>query len=95
VAPVETIGGSNALLCGDAPDGIAVDSINGDIYVANYPAGSGCSASVNVYASGANGNVAPIAVIQGANTKLVYPFGVALDPSGNIYVSDSHNDVFV
>lgn len=94
VAPLQTISGSNTLLCGRSI-GIAINSLNGEIYVANTPDGAGCPASINVYAAGANGNVAPIGVIEGSKTKLDFPFGVALDSTGNIYISDSGNRLYV
>ena len=48
-----------------------------------YPAGPGC---VNVYASGSNGDVAPIATISGSNTGLGYPDEIAVDSNLNVYV---------
>jgi len=76
------------------PSAIAVDP-SGDIYVANegprtcnacgcFPTGPG---SVTVYAPGSYGDAKPIATISGPNTGLGLPFGIALDSSGNIYVS--------
>jgi len=44
---------------------------------------------VLVFASGASGNATPVAVISGANTGLMDPSGVAVDTSGNIWVSDA------
>jgi len=46
--------------------------------------------SINVYAAGASGNATPTATIAGGNTGLLFPFGVALDRAGNIYVSTSN-----
>ena len=43
---------------------------------------------IYVFAPGANGNVAPIRRIAGANTGLNSPSGVALDAMGNIYVAN-------
>lgn len=91
-APIAAIGGSNTLL--DRPASIAVDA-SGDIYVANQhggPIGPGniyAPGGVTIYHSGSNGNVAPTATIVGAATGLVDPLGIALDSSGNIYVSNS------
>ena len=74
------------------PVGIALDPVNGDIYVANYYGpGSESAGSVTAYAPGSNGNVAPIANIGGSYTMLdtYTPNGIALDAGGNIYVSSS------
>jgi sugar lactone lactonase YvrE len=62
------------------PDSIARDA-GGRIYVANFDTNT-----VTVYAASANGNVTPIAVIGGPNTRLANPTGIALDASGKIYV---------
>lgn len=75
--PAYTIGGSNTGL--DQPCGVAVDSTNNEIYVAN--AGNG---TVTVYDVGAvtdpasDGNVAPVRTITG----LTAPQGLAWDPGG-------------
>jgi len=60
--------------------GIARDA-SGRIYVTNV-----ATNTVTVYAAGANGNVPPIAVIGGSDTRLSDPTGIALDASGKIYV---------
>ena len=85
VAPVQTISGSNTGL--GAPSGIALNPVNGDIYVANdLPAGS---PSIEAFTPGANGNVSPIAAIKGGYTLLGGTHGLALDASGNIYAAES------
>ena len=49
-----------------------------------------------VFASGATGNVAPIATIMdtvaGTNTGLSQPVALALDGAGHIYVANSANN---
>ena len=65
---------------------MALDPVNADIYVAN----SGTS-SVAIYSPGATGDAAPIGTITGANTGIDWPFGVASDTSGNIYVATCGN----
>ncbi|MGD0290937.1 MAG: NHL repeat-containing protein [Candidatus Binataceae bacterium] len=65
------------------PRGIARDA-SGRIYISNSD-----SNTVTVYAATANGNVPPIAVIGGSNTRLANPIGIALDTSGKIYVLNS------
>src|SRR5881396_2407078 len=59
------------------------------LYVANEVFGS----SITVYAPGASGNATPTATIAGDNTGLSFPFGVALDGAGNIYVTNSASSV--
>jgi len=46
------------------------------------------SNSVVAYAPGSNGNVAPIAAISDRTNMLEMPWGIALDSSANIYVSN-------
>lgn len=58
VKPIQTISGSNTGLY--SPSGIALDPVNGDIYVTNYNYCPSCAGSVESWASGSNGNVAPI-----------------------------------
>jgi hypothetical protein len=84
VKPTTTITGSNTGLV--TPVGVALDPVNGDIYVANDYGGASGSGSVTSYAPGSNGNVSPTSTITGTNTGLLTPFGLALDASGNIYV---------
>jgi sugar lactone lactonase YvrE len=91
-APIASIAGSKTRL--DNPAGIALDS-QGDIYVANdlggpvVPHESYDRGTVTIYPAGSHGNVTPIATISGAATGLAYPVGIAVDSSGNIYVSNS------
>jgi hypothetical protein len=53
------------------------------LYVANN-----LNNSVTVYPATAHGNAAPIQTISGSNTQLDYPSGIAVDKSGNIYVTN-------
>ena len=62
------------------PSGIARDA-SGRLYVTNRG-----SNTITIFAANANGNVPPIAVIGGSNTKLSNPAGIALDANGAIYV---------
>jgi acylphosphatase len=91
--PIQTISGSHTGLSG--PKDIAVDA-SGNIYVANAdPRGKGNGyGSVTVYAAGSTGNIAPIQTIEGNNTGLYYPDGIAPDPvNGDIYVSSIDGSV--
>jgi len=85
--PIATIAGSSTGL--HRPEGIALDPVNGDIYVANASGGSSSTGSITIYSSTANGNVAPIGVIAGSSTGLSSPAGLTLDASGNIYVPNA------
>ena len=88
VAPIRTIAGSNTGL--HAPWSLALDA-SGKVYVTNHASVVIKYDSVTVYAAGANGNVAPIQTIAGSNTGLHTPSDVALDASGNIYVTDDYS----
>lgn len=90
VAPTATISGSNTNLV--SPAGIAVGATE-KIYVTNLGMGGASTVpTVNVYAAGTKGNVAPIATISGSSTGLSGPNGIALDSSGKIYVANAGND---
>lgn len=82
-APTATIAGSRTLL--SFPQGIAVDAID-NIYVADL--GSCTAGAILVFAAGANGNVAPKAVITGPHTGLRGVTGVAVDSVGTIYATN-------
>jgi hypothetical protein len=84
VAPIQTIEGNNTGLSN--PFGVAVDA-SGNIYVPNDGYNSSDN-SVTVYAAGANGNVSPIQTISGSNTGLLGPLAIALDGTGDIYVTN-------
>ena len=87
VAPVQQLSGSNTRL--NTVWAVAVDDAR-DIYAANYGGGtSDPEGDLTVYASGSNGNVAPIAAIEGmaSGDEMYNPSGVALDASGNIYAT--------
>jgi hypothetical protein len=89
VAPKAIIAGDKTELEGISA--IAVDR-NSNIYVLSTVCGFEplpCFSKVTEYPPGSNGNIPPITVIVGDNTKLsgLGPFGLAVDTHGNIYVS--------
>ena len=80
MAPLRTISGGATGL--STPRGLAVDTVNNELAVAN--GGTGGSPSITVYALTANGNVAPLRTISGAATGLtVNTVGLAVDTVNN------------
>ena len=76
VAPLRTIAGAATGLNGLY--GLAVDTVNNELAVANYNVNS-----VTVFARTANGNIAPLRTIAGAATGLGLPRGLAVDTVNN------------
>ena len=75
------------------PSGIAVDG-SGNVFVAdqlNHTIRKVTSAGVVTTFAGTGGS-AGTADGQGANAKFRYPYGVAVDGSGNVYVADAGNN---
>jgi len=89
-APIATLAGGSTGLAG--PIGLAFDG-TGQLYVVNGP-GPGIG-TVTVYPAGATGNVVPTATIGGPTTRLDNPWGVAVDASGQIYVSSAGDSILV
>lgn len=79
-SPERTISGPSTGLL--SPGQIAV-APNGNIIVGNRG-----NSTVTVYASGASGDVAPIAVIGGSNTHIAQTSAVGTDSQNNIYVGN-------
>ncbi len=85
VSPSRTIAGAATGL--GYPRRIVIDG-TGNLYVANAP-GAAQPHSITVYAPTANGNVAPIRTIMGANTGLTGVNGLALDnTTTNLYAAN-------
>jgi DNA-binding beta-propeller fold protein YncE len=73
VAPLRVIQGPKTLL--NWPTSIAIDSENGEMFVANDT-----GHSITVYDITANGDVAPKRIIQGPKSMVKFPTGVTYDP---------------
>jgi hypothetical protein len=84
VAPIRVIKGPRTGL--KLPDALTVDSLGG-IYVSNQTDSLKQPDSISIYSPESHGDVAPPRIISGSSTELSSPGGIALDPSGNIYVT--------
>lgn len=89
VAPIAVIVGNHTRI--ENPHAVALDS-SGKIYVTDSgdeEAETKSPPRVMVYSAGSNGNVAPITTISGERTDLWFPYGIALDTSGKVYVTNN------
>lgn len=84
VAPIQMITGANTGMY--RATSVTVDD-KGRIYVSSVEPGTPTGCCVTVYAKDANGDVAPLQSISGAQTGLTGPDGIGLDSSDNIYVT--------
>ncbi|HET6167342.1 MAG TPA: hypothetical protein VFE07_10990 [Marmoricola sp.] len=94
--PIARIAGPHTLLgtsdfASVSPSGVAHDP-QGDLFVSIVPNSFMTSGLILEFASDANGDVAPIRVIGGPNTRLGSPRHLAVDPSGVIYVVDAQSN---
>ena len=92
VTPSRSIAGATTTLM--FPSLLTLDSnLPPNIYVANTAAEESCHGAITIFPTSGNGNIAPSASIVCVTfddvTQLVQPDGVALDISGNIYVTNS------
>ena len=89
IAPVSVIEGNRTRL--ENPNAVTLDS-SGKIYVTDSgdeEIESKSPPRVMVYSAESKGNVAPITTISGERTDLWFPYGIALDASGKIYVTNN------
>lgn len=81
VAPLRSIAGSHTRM----NDGynVAIDPTTQRLFVADEN-----NNTVQIFAAGANGNATPVAWLSGKNTQIDYPYGIAVDDAGYIYVGN-------
>ena len=72
------------------PISVAVDAAS-NIYVLNQ--GIGSSPFLQVYPAGSHDEDPPSFTIAGSNTGLIFPFGVAVDGDGNIFVRNTESPI--
>jgi hypothetical protein len=65
-----------------AADAASISNPSAAVFIANLEGNY-----VTVFPLGSNGDISPIATIEGAATRLSEPEGIAVDPKGNIYVA--------
>lgn len=70
--------------------GLALNPLNGDIYVASNPGELG--RKVTIYPSGSTGNIAPTGRIEGMRTAIDVPFELTLGATGKTYVPNLVSD---
>jgi len=102
--PIRRIVGDKAHL--EGPHGIAVDVKNGLLFVNNWGYGGGfnepgtghfTAPSINVYSIDADGDVAPIRIIQGDKTKMNWPGNMTfnLDTEELMIANDADQSVLI
>jgi hypothetical protein len=90
VPPENTITGSNTGL--GSPNDVVV-GFGGNVFVSSGVGFGGAINAVTVYAPGASGNATPTQDITGSSTDFGNPDDLAVDTSGNIFVTDSEATV--
>jgi hypothetical protein len=73
-----------------APYGIAVGSA-GVIYVSDPMGGPTGNGAIDVFNSSQNGSVSPVREITGPGSQLSQPYGIALDTTGDVWVTNDAN----
>lgn len=90
-APMRVITGSNTGLDGfQANMAVAADGTAYTVRDGGDDESAACGGgSVRVFAPGANGNVAPVRVIEGPHTEFACPAAIAVNAAGEIYVGNA------
>jgi hypothetical protein len=89
VAPIERIAGAKTRLFPSV--GIALTTSGNQLWVTHVGGGQRASSAIQEFATSTPGNVAAIRTITGSRTELAFPYGVTLDRSGEVIVSDDGN----
>jgi hypothetical protein len=71
----------------NAPYGVAIGPLGG-IYVTDPMGGPLGTGAIDVFSASQNGNVTPIRQIAGAASQLNQPYGVAVDSSSDVWVTN-------
>jgi hypothetical protein len=80
VRPTRTISGPATKL--HFPHGVAFDGAGNTFVTSRGDESRRLEPAVRVYASTAHGNAAPLRSIEGPDTHIIYPYGVAVGPGG-------------
>lgn len=98
--PIRRVAGDRTQL--EDAHGIALDTKNGLMFVSNHGSDSNYEVpgsgkfhppSITVYPLKANGNVAPLRIIEGPRTRLNWPAAMGVDPErGELYVANDSED---
>ena len=82
----QILGGSKPAFC--ELNGLAIGP-QGNLYAAGR-FGHPCRAAVAIFARGAHGNVAPIAVISGKRAAVAHVTSIGFDPEGRLYLTQAN-----
>jgi DNA-binding beta-propeller fold protein YncE len=98
--PIRRVAGGRTQL--EDAHGIALDTKNGLMFVSNHGSDSNYEVpgsgkfhppSITVYPLKANGDVAPLRIIEGPKTRLNWPAAMGVDPErGELYVANDSED---
>lgn len=91
ISPNRTLAGSNTEL--RTPSGVAIDTIYGELFVANR---SSNAPSITVYDRFADGNTRPKRIISGSHTRLGAARGLAIDTTkGKLLVTNGGSKILI
>lgn len=91
--PIRFISGPHTSLFSGIITEVALDS-SGQIYVLSQDK-NGDTGFISIFDRDADGDVAPVRILRGPESKLSGPFGIASDTNGMIYVGNRNNTITV